>query len=170
MSYPDKLVAHARHLLGRNRTKPQQVDLRRAVSAAYYAVFHALTQQAAARAVGSTAAVAFATAVARSFEHSGMRSAADDMAKQNPSAKTRPLLDGVALSSDIRTICQRFSNLQVLRHRADYDLSSTFNKADAVQAVDDADDTLKRVDQLKRDPAFARCLFALHSYRRLRPG
>ena len=170
MNYPNDLIAQARHLVGRGKTRPKQVDLRRAISAAYYAVFHALARQAAARAVGATAPKPFSTAVMRSFEHATMRSAADELAKPTPAAKLRPLLAGVTLPADARLVCQRFGRLQNSRHLADYDLSTSFTKAEAEQAVDDAEDTLRLIDSLKSDPAFARCLFALHSFGRLRRG
>ena len=170
MSHAKDLIAQARHLVGRNKTRPKQVDLGRAVSAAYYAVFHALARQAAARAVGAAAPKAFSTAVMRSFEHATMRSAADELAKPNPAAKLRPLLAGVTLTADARRVCQRFGELQTQRHLADYDLSSSLTKADAERLVDDAEDTLRLIDSLKNDPAFARCLFALHSFGRLRRG
>jgi len=48
MAYHDDLMEHAIFLSQLNLSgKPRQVDLRRAVSAAYYALFHLLTTEAA---------------------------------------------------------------------------------------------------------------------------
>jgi hypothetical protein len=47
MSYPQELVRHAIFLSDINPAEPKQVDLRRAVSAAYYGLFHLLTTEAA---------------------------------------------------------------------------------------------------------------------------
>jgi uncharacterized protein (UPF0332 family) len=48
MAYADELIEHAFALAERNLpNEPNQADLRRAVSAAYYALFHLLTIEAA---------------------------------------------------------------------------------------------------------------------------
>src|SRR5579864_5721243 len=48
MAYHDELIQHAIFLSELNRPhEPRQVDLRRAVSAAYYGLFHLLTTEAA---------------------------------------------------------------------------------------------------------------------------
>jgi hypothetical protein len=46
MSLPDDLLEQAGHLASRERTKPKQASLRRAISVSYYAVFHLLVDDA----------------------------------------------------------------------------------------------------------------------------
>jgi hypothetical protein len=47
MPYHEDLIEHALFLATLNPGQPKQADLRRAVSAAYYALFHLLTTEAA---------------------------------------------------------------------------------------------------------------------------
>jgi hypothetical protein len=46
MSLATDLLEQARHLLRRERRRPRQASLRRAISAAYYALFHLLIEEA----------------------------------------------------------------------------------------------------------------------------
>jgi len=52
MIQPDGLLDHARALAGSGPGRPPDADLRRGVSAAYYAVFHDLTDRAARHLIG----------------------------------------------------------------------------------------------------------------------
>lgn len=61
---PEQLVKHARELAMTDKTKPAQVNLRRAISASYYAVFHAVADEYARRFHGDVRGSA-----ARMFEH-----------------------------------------------------------------------------------------------------
>jgi hypothetical protein len=53
LALSDDLIVTARRLARANPNRPRQADLRRAVSTAYYAVFHALARQCADRFVGT---------------------------------------------------------------------------------------------------------------------
>src|SRR5712692_5365690 len=46
MPYADDLLEQARHLANREKKRPRQASLRRAVSTAYYALFHLLISEA----------------------------------------------------------------------------------------------------------------------------
>ena len=46
MAYPEDLLEQANHLARREPKRPKQASLRRAVSTAYYALFHLLIGQA----------------------------------------------------------------------------------------------------------------------------
>ena len=46
MPYPNDLLEQAWHLAKREKRKPRQASLRRAVSTAYYALFHHLIHEA----------------------------------------------------------------------------------------------------------------------------
>ena len=49
----DDLQQQARELATKDRRRPRQANLRRAVSASYYALFHFLTDEAARQALGA---------------------------------------------------------------------------------------------------------------------
>ena len=168
VSYPDDLIGQARHLLGRGRRRPKQVDLRRAVSAAYYAVFHALTLAGAKRMSGPRASAAAVNAIARTFEHGTMSKAARELIKTTPEPKLRALLGATKVSPDVALICSRFESLQKRRHAADYNLADMLLKQDAADVVDLAEDTLRLIVGASSDTSFDCCLIAMHSYHRLR--
>src|SRR5215475_8615401 len=46
MGLPEDLLEQAQHLVSRERTRPRQASLRRALSTAYYALFHLLISEA----------------------------------------------------------------------------------------------------------------------------
>lgn len=143
---PDALLAHARRLAGSGRGRPPDVDLRRGVSAAYYSVFHDITRQAAQHLIGS-ADTSAQNAIRRTWTHGEIAAASAlvvDRAKvlfhnpQAPAAKPLlaygPLPDLAASDGFLVAGLRRFSELQVLRHQADYDHDATFDKASLLTA------------------------------------
>jgi hypothetical protein len=66
------LLEQAEHLVARERKKPKQASLRRAVSAAYYALFHLLVNDGA-RLLSPTQPPGLSRRVQRAFNHSDMR-------------------------------------------------------------------------------------------------
>jgi uncharacterized protein (UPF0332 family) len=46
MPYPADLLEQAKHLANREKKRPRQASLRRAVSTVYYALFHLLVHEA----------------------------------------------------------------------------------------------------------------------------
>ncbi len=64
-------LAQAYHLITYEGDNPTQASLRRAVSTAYYGLFHLLTEEAAVLWQGSPEAT---TGVARAFQHGSMKS------------------------------------------------------------------------------------------------
>jgi hypothetical protein len=69
MSLPSDLLSQARHLLVREPRRPRQASLRRAISTAYYALFHLLTSQASRMLVSSDP---LQLLVSRTFTHTEM--------------------------------------------------------------------------------------------------
>ncbi len=73
MSFHADLLEQARHLLRREPRRPKQASLRRAVSAAYYALFHLLVHESSQRLISGTAQARLRALTARAFEHGAMR-------------------------------------------------------------------------------------------------
>src|ERR1700679_2940589 len=69
MAFADDLLEQAQHLAQREPKRPKQASLRRAVSAAYYALFHLLTTEA----TKNWKRPAERPTLARMFEHDSMR-------------------------------------------------------------------------------------------------
>ena len=109
-----QLLNQARDLaeLG-ERGRPRQVDLRRAVSSAYYGVFRLLIDAACAEFAGSgPKARSLRDALARAFDHGTMKAACGGFAGGTLSVAMEPALLGHAVSSDLRQFTHAFVQLQ----------------------------------------------------------
>ena len=108
---------------------PSEANLRRAVSTAYYAAFHALSQSCADTLVGPYSADSTRehwVAAYRTLEHRQVR---------NRFSNRRGM---TSFFDQVRDFASRFNDLQDLRHRADYDPQSTFAPAEVLQLLSNA--------------------------------
>jgi hypothetical protein len=138
------LLEQAEHLVARERKKPKQASLRRAVSAAYYAMFHLLVSDGA-RLLSPTQPPGLSVRIQRAFNHGDMRNVCMGFVKADVAARngrppnqipapTRALLT-LPLEPALVTVLEAFVELQEARHRADYDLTMTWNRLDAANNV-----------------------------------
>ncbi len=72
MSLPRDLLAQARFLATKEPRRPKDASLRRAVSTAYYALFHLLTEEASRFLISGSDRDSLRNLVARGFTHSEM--------------------------------------------------------------------------------------------------
>jgi hypothetical protein len=132
---PQDLLAHADALIG---GQPTQTDLRRAISAAYYAVFHFVLAAAADMVAGAAnRAHPRYTLVYRSTEHKRLRTLCAQSLGQNPNAAIQAYVPAAGLGS-IADFARITVNLQGQRERADYDLSLVLTVDEARTAIDEA--------------------------------
>jgi hypothetical protein len=133
VSLASDLLDQAGTLAGLDPLKPKQASLRRAISAAYYSLFHLLIDDAASRITTNTAIQPY---VARSFSHTALKDSANKLiAQTKPSqAWPRPLLS-LPVSPELINVCNTFVDLQSLRHSADYDTATFFKRAQVIAAV-----------------------------------
>ena len=140
----DDLLEHARRLIAPPaEVSTDEADLRRAASAAYYAVFHALTTAGAQSVAAGN--IPLQNQVARAFSHTAMRKVCDAYARsparpfQQPGlAHLNPATPNLHLSG----IAEAFAELQEARYAADYDLTYTIGTLDAALLVGLADAAL----------------------------
>jgi hypothetical protein len=133
---PEHLLDQAERLLSPVRGAPRQVDLRRAVSNAYYALFHAVCVAAADQFVGKTRqADPIYGLVYRSIEHRSLRQLCEDVGKPTLPAKYQPYLSGRALGVGIELFALVVVDLQAKRHAADYDPMTRLSVYDARTAI-----------------------------------
>ena len=128
MAYHDELLQQAFDLAGKNPEKPIQADLRRSVSAAYYALFHLLiTETIAHWSLDSSR-----NALGRMFEHSVMKKVSGKIfdSKLFPFTAEEP-----AVVQKLRTVAQTFGRLQDMRKIADYDNATSWSHTDALLEV-----------------------------------
>lgn len=120
---PEHLLDQAAALAaGLSAGVPRQTDQRRAISAAYYAIFHAILTECADFIVGRTLRDAPSyKLVYRSIEHAQLKSLCEDMGKSTPKNKYKPYLPPEGIGSDISAVARAILELQQKRHSADYD-------------------------------------------------
>ena len=149
------LVAQARMLARCEPRRPKQATLRRAVSTAYYGLFHFLIEESTALLFGAgQGSGAFRQLAARAFIHGKMKSVCTEFVKSNPQAVHHLLQPfwarlGIANNQQARLVAQTFIDLQDDRHTADYDLSVSFLRQDALNAATRAEAAVNAWRQLR---------------------
>jgi hypothetical protein len=115
---------------------PRQTDLRRAISSAYYAVFHMTLGAAADAVIGRTRRGTPAYALAyRSIEHKSLRTICDMVRRQPPPLRYRRYLPEPAFGPDLRAFARSTIELQEERYAADYDPTDQFPASRAGRAI-----------------------------------
>ena len=135
---PNDLIAVARTLAAGGNASDSNgttdTELRRAVSCAYYAIFHALCRAYADVMVGPHAGSQleqeFWNMAYRTLDHGPVRSKCNDAGSMRQ------------FGSDIQDFAARLVDLQRYRHEADYDPGATFTQSRVNQIIDDAEDAL----------------------------
>lgn len=150
MDYPNDLIAHADRLHQAATTTQDQADLRRAISAAYYALFHELTSCAAKNWGHERHRYRFA----RLFQHAKMNQACKSWHRANEKTSTQPhhLLLGIA---------EIFTELQESRHAADYDLSKTWAASEVGEIIFSASTAVLAWRAIEHEPSAQDFLFEL---------
>ena len=127
---PEDLIRIARGLaggaIGGNIGRPRQAELRRAVSAAYYALFHALARCCADTLVGATPARRSQpawTQTYRALEHGYAKNQC-----------VRPAING--FPPEIQAFGRAFSEMQRNRTIADYATESDLTRAETIRLID----------------------------------
>ena len=126
MAFPEDLLEQAQHLARREPKRPKQASLRRAVSAAYYALFHLLI----AEATRNWKRAAQRHSLGRAFDHGQMRTACEKKRKEltaylngDPSPSPQRVL-----SQHLHTVTDTFIQLQQQRQTADYDSGKQWSR------------------------------------------
>jgi hypothetical protein len=140
MSLADDLLELAKKSVNYNKSDVLGARLRRAISTAYYALFHLLLEHGAARIVGHAG---LRQLVGRAYSHTDMAKAAKSFRSGSgslPTLLTAPFGGGgVTLPQQIVDVASAFVDLQEARHEADYNLSRAFYRADVRALVALAD-------------------------------
>ncbi len=145
---PRDLLAQADYLCRLSPKRPKQANLRRAVSASYYAVFHALCRSNADALVGKGAARPTRAWMQtyRALDHAQAKSRCKEAGSR-----------GFPLS--IQALADSFVSLQEHRHRAEYNPDQSFTKKEAAFIVGLARSAVAAIDIA---PARDRRAFAIH--------
>ena len=136
MSLHDDLLAQARHLAGLDNKKPRQANLRRAVSSAYYALFH-LIVGAGGYEMAPANPPGLKLHVQRAFEHGAMKAVCRKfIAKDYQLPLGMGNLIAQPVEPQLIAVAKTFVELQEARHQADYDLTTSFARDDVSKLID----------------------------------
>ena len=132
---PRDLMEAARALVESDRAPPTQARLRRAVSTAYYAMFHTLAASAADLFIGTARSPAWHRTY-RALEHGRARSAC----LRGQTIREFP--------AEIRDFAEAFVILQEARQQADYALdAAAYRKSDVLHSIASAELAISRFEQ-----------------------
>jgi uncharacterized protein (UPF0332 family) len=135
---PERLFAQADALAA----QPHQEDLRRAISTAYYGLFHFVLTAAADMVVGDDRRSTRQYGLAyRSVDHSSLRKLCSQLSGTRPQNVALVPSGGFGTIADFARIS---GNLYELRNLADYDPSRTFTPEEARVAISDARHAISR--------------------------
>jgi hypothetical protein len=142
------LLLHAWSLLPEiGNESTNKIDMRRAVSAAYYALFHRINGDAV-ELIAPNVSLATNHRIQRWFEHAKMKEICGRFVKQT---LDQPLLDliGGSSSPELQTVCRNFIALQEARNSADYDLSYKIDWKLTVACIDRSTDAIRAWVQIR---------------------
>lgn len=148
---PDHLFEQADRLITSSVGPPRQVDIRRAISAAYYATFHATITAAVDQFIGVTNRDESRYGlVYRSVSHAWLRDLCKEVQKSTPSNKFKPYVPDDGFGPNINAFATAVVELQEKRHAADYDVMIRMNKSDALLAISTARAALRRFEKANK--------------------
>lgn len=128
MGYHDDLLQQAVDLVRKNPEATTQADLRRSVSAAYYALFHLLISET----VANWSLSSSRDALGRMFEHSVMRKVSGRISD----SRLFPFAgEDLAAVENLKIVAQAFVQLQDKRHIADYDNSTFWSQTESLREI-----------------------------------
>ncbi len=145
MSLHADLLAQARHLLRKEPRRPKQASLRRAVSAAYYALFHLLVHESSKRLISGAVHARLRALTARAHDHGAMKQASRTFASGGLPRVLQPILPQGA-SPQLRQVAAVFVALQDARHGADYDVTQMLTRRDTQALVVQVEEAFRTSD------------------------
>ena len=164
MALADDLLEHARHLARREPTRPRQASLRRAVSAAYYALFHLLAAEGV-RMVSPSRPPGLRAQVGRAFAHADMRSVCRQFAGLvGLSEQLRPLVSQ-PIEPGLISVARSFLEAQAARHAADYDVAQSFTRLDVLEMIGNVQSAFENWERARTTPNATVFLTALLLHR-----
>ncbi len=154
MAYADDLLHLAIEIANFRRTDAHQASLRRALSTAYYALFHLLVSDA----ISDCRDPHLRAALARLFDHGPMRKASEDkvselkgFSKQRPPEGSEQFV-----KYHLRNVAETFRQAQHNRNEADYNLTREWQPTEVsllIEGIRDAFESwaLIREERASRD-------------------
>ena len=148
MNLSHDLLEQARDLAIRDAGRPKQVNLRRAISASYYALFHFLIWEAVLRMIPKTP-VGLQNRACRAFQHGEMRQVCLPFSRGTLPSVVASLLNTTP-STKLRYVAKTLVDLQERRHAADYDLAAHFYRSDTLRDIDHAEEAMTAWGRIRK--------------------
>ena len=148
MSLHEDLLAQAAFLARHEPKRPKQATLRRAISTAYYALFHLLIHEASRMYVGDRALI---NSIVRVYGHGEMYDVSMAFsAGEWPKAFDR-VKGSFSIGQELKNVAKAFVVLQQARLDADYILAKTFNRRDTIAFIDQAKQAFRDWEAIRKD-------------------
>jgi len=162
------LLNQAFHLAKRAKKKPTQADLRRSVSASYYALFHLLIYEATKRICRDKKDYApLRHHLARTFQHSNMRNVAEQFSKSQTPKFLRSVFGTDTLDENLVFVASSFVSLQEARHDADYNLGVDFFKHQSLEFANMSAASFNAWKQIRNTIQADTFLIGLHNHKNI---
>lgn len=149
------LIVTAKSLATKNQKRPRQPDLRRALSTAYYALFHFLARSCADYMIGGTKKTHSKPAwrqVYRALEHGSAKNACTDgQIKKFP--------------REIQDFANVFKDKQEKRHEADYDPFCALKRSEVLNHIETVEEAISLFDKAMTKDKIAFCALVLFKKR-----
>jgi hypothetical protein len=110
----------------------------------------------------------FRAAIGRGFTHAGMAGACKSFNASSLPAGIRGKLGQVIIARDLQELAGTFVELQRERHRADYDLSAVFTRAEVVSLLQELDEAFAIWRRIRNDDMSRFFLMALPLWDQIR--
>jgi uncharacterized protein (UPF0332 family) len=150
MPYADELLELAQDIANLHPQQPHQSSLRRAVSTAYYALFHLLISEATA----NWRHEELRGALARVFDHGPMKQAADKKVSElNSYFKDKPP-EGQArtVAYHLYNVADVFAQAQYHRNEADYNTTREWELTEVLLHIDGIADAFNTWNVIRDEP------------------
>lgn len=154
MAYADDLLQYARQMAELHPNDAHQPSLRRALSSAYYALFHLLIGDAVANCTDPR----FRATLARMFDHGPMKNVCENTVEKikNLFHPTPPAEPGRTIQYHLHNVADTFSQAQQNRNEADYNLLKEWQPGQVSLLIEAIEDAFKswyiiREDQAAKD-------------------
>lgn len=147
MSLHGDLLEQAEHLAKIDMRRPKQANLRRAISASYYALFHLLTSEASALYVAD---FGLAARINRTYNHGEMKKASAMIANDKFPRGVRIPGGGTPAPPDLKVVASSFVKLQQEREDADYQLDRTYARRETLAFIQTARQAFEAWERVRR--------------------
>jgi len=169
MNLPTDLLEQARMLHGLETRRPKQASLRRAVSTAYYSLFHLFVDEATTMMFGGQLnRRKYRHVLGRGYSHTSMNSACRSFAGAMLPNSIAAVLGSFSIPPELQTVSSTFVQLQQKRHHADYNLARQFSKSEVALLLTDTQDAFDLWQGIRNDDTSRFFLMALPLWEQLK--